>query len=282
MAEDFAQIVVWAMPAFDPRRGEAWPCLRHLLYAWNEPCKWHGKDVRPSDSAPRAVPDALPVPVAEELLMPSPNVPKAPKWTAADAPKSKSEKIRSEKGRSEKGRSEKGRPFPPLSTSLEVFLDGGSDERFRDLIYKVLSTSALMLRSRDRFATVMGVSGPQYSMMVAIGEAGSATVGQIAEKLRVSSPFVTAEVGKLVRKGALSRELNQNDRRSSLLTLTKKGKDMIVSVGPLRQMTNDIIFGSLTKEQALAIHAIMDKLVVDSERALHAANSPVLGRNKSR
>jgi DNA-binding MarR family transcriptional regulator len=168
--------------------------------------------------------------------------------------------------------------FPPLSTSLEAFLDDGSDKRFRDLIYKVLSISSLMLQSRDCFAAFMGVSGPQYSMMVAIGESGAATVGQIAEKLRVSSPFVTAEVGKLIRRGILSRRPNQKDRRSSLLVLTRKGRDLIVKVGPLRRMTNDIIFGSLTKEQALAIHSIMDKLVVDSERALYEIKSPSLRR----
>ncbi|MYZ47581.1 MarR family winged helix-turn-helix transcriptional regulator [Propylenella binzhouense] len=173
-----------------------------------------------------------------------------------------------------------GERFPPLSTSLDTLLVDGSDGKFRNLIYKVLSTSTLMLRSRDRFAAHIGVSGPQYSMMVAIGEAGSATVGQIADELRVSSPFVTAEIGKLIERGIVERRPNQRDRRSSLLTLTEKGRDMIVDVGPLRRLTNDLVFGSLTSEEVQSLHAIMDKLVVDAEHALHTINSPALSERK--
>jgi len=165
-------------------------------------------------------------------------------------------------------------PFPPLSTSMEFFIDGDSDQRFRELIYKVLSISTLMLRARDRFAAEMGVTGPQYSMMVAIGEAGTATVGQIAERLHVSSPFVTAEIGKLVKRGILSRQPNESDRRSSLLTLTARGKDLIRDVGPFRCATNDMIFGSLSSPQARVFSEIVDKLLSDGERAIHHIHPP--------
>lgn len=164
--------------------------------------------------------------------------------------------------------------FPPLSTSLEAFLVDGSDRAFRELIYKVLSTSTHMLRARDRFAAHMGVSGPQYSMMVAIGEAGSATVGQIAARLHVSSPFVTAEIGKLIRRGIVDRRPNDADRRSNILALTDQGKRLIRDVGPLRRATNDMIFGSLSASQARALDRIMDLLLADSERALHEISTP--------
>jgi len=177
---------------------------------------------------------------------------------------------------------EGGVQFPPLSTSLEAFLVDGSDRRFRELIYKVLSTSSLMLRARDQFAAHMGVSGPQYSMMMVIGESGAATIGQIAEQLHVSSPFVTVEIGKLIRHDIVERRPNEVDRRSNLLALTEHGKDLIRDVGPLRRMTNDIIFGSLSSEQAAALHDIMDRLLADSERALYEINSPLWRKRKAR
>jgi MarR family transcriptional regulator, organic hydroperoxide resistance regulator len=170
--------------------------------------------------------------------------------------------------------------FPPVSTSLEAFLVNGSDRTFRELIYKVLSTSTHMLRARDRFAAHMGVSGPQYSMMVAIGEAGTATVGQIAARLHVSSPFVTAEIGKLIKRDIVERRPNDADRRSNILMLTETGKQLIRDVGPLRRMTNDMIFGSLNASQARALNRIMSLLLADSERALRDINPPV--RQKAR
>jgi MarR family transcriptional regulator, organic hydroperoxide resistance regulator len=172
--------------------------------------------------------------------------------------------------------------FPPLSTSLEAFLLDGSDRAFRELIYKVLSTSTHMLRARDRFASQMGVSGPQYSMMVAIGESGTATVGQIAARLHVSSPFVTAEIGKLINRGIIDRRPNHADRRSNLLALTETGKQLIRDVGPLRRATNDMIFRSLNASQARALDKIMDLLLADSKRALHEIGPPARRSGRGR
>src|SRR5262245_15193453 len=81
--------------------------------------------------------------------------------------------------------------FPPLSISIESFLKDGSDREFRQLIYSLLSFSTLMTRHREYYASYIGVTGPQYSMMTFIAEIQSATVGDIAERMQVSSPFVT-------------------------------------------------------------------------------------------
>jgi hypothetical protein len=106
--------------------------------------------------------------------------------------------------------------FAPPRTTLKTFLVQGSDRRFRELFYKVLGTSTLLLRVRDQFAEKMGVSGPQYSMVIVIGEAGRATVCQIAKQLHVSSQFVTVEVGKLIARNTVVRKPNKVDRRSRL------------------------------------------------------------------
>lgn len=171
-----------------------------------------------------------------------------------------------------------GKPFLPASISLDFFLVDGSDREFRELIYKVLSISTMMLRARERFATAMGVTGPQYSMMVAIGEANTATVGYIAQKLHVSSPFVTAEIGKLITHGIVERRPNEADRRSNLLALTRHGRDLIHKIGPLRCITNDTIFGGLTPRQAHAFREIVDRLLTDSEKALCEIQSPAWNR----
>lgn len=165
-------------------------------------------------------------------------------------------------------------PFPPLSTSLETFLKDGSDLGFRQVIYNVLTVSALMLRVRERFASYIGVTGPQYSILVAVGEAHSATVSQIAQQQHVSSSFITAEVGKLVRRGYLARSPNLKDGRSALLSLTKAGMELIIQLGEYRQLANDVIFGSFDKEQAEVFSAHMERLVVDAECALHMLDAP--------
>lgn len=171
--------------------------------------------------------------------------------------------------------------FPPLSTSLDGFIKNGSDREFRQLVYSMLSFSTLMLRSREHFAAYIGVTGPQYSMMAVIAEAGQATVGHVADRMHVASPFVTAEIGKLINKNVVKKSRNVTDRRSVILTLTTKGKNLIRELASLRRMTNDMMYRSLTKDRATALTEIMHTLIADANRALHELDAPQLRGRKA-
>src|SRR3984885_3154762 len=90
--------------------------------------------------------------------------------------------------------------FPPLSISLETFIKDGTDREFRHLINSLLSFSALMTRHREYYASYIGVTGSQYSMIALIAEARFTTVGDVAAQMHVASQFVTTEINKLIRK----------------------------------------------------------------------------------
>lgn len=164
--------------------------------------------------------------------------------------------------------------FPPLSTSLEAFLVDGSDTEFRRLIYGLLQVSSLMLKAREKYGAYIGVSAPQYSMLVAIAEAGEATVGELAAALHVSSPFVTAEINKLIRAGHVRKRPNATDRRSILLSLTPSGEGLVRRVAPMRMLANDMIFGSLNTGEAAAFTHLIHTLITDFERAIHELEAP--------
>jgi MarR family transcriptional regulator, organic hydroperoxide resistance regulator len=164
--------------------------------------------------------------------------------------------------------------FPPLSISIEHFLRDGSDREFRQLIYRLLSFSALMTRHRDYYASFIGVTGPQYSMMSVMAENRTVTVSQIADHMRVSSQFVAAEIGKLMRNNLVQKRPNETDGRSMYLGLTAKGQTLLRELGPIRRGSNDLMYGSLTDERAKALREIIDTLIVDAERAIYALDAP--------
>jgi DNA-binding MarR family transcriptional regulator len=164
--------------------------------------------------------------------------------------------------------------FPPLSISIGHFLTAGSDREFRQLIYRLLSFSALMTRHRDYYASYIGVTGSQYSMISVIAENRTVTVSQIADHMRVSSQFIAAEIGKLMRNGLVQKWPNETDGRSMYLGLTAKGQNLLRELGPIRRESNDLMYGSLTDERAKALREIIDTLIVDAERAIHALDAP--------
>jgi DNA-binding MarR family transcriptional regulator len=164
--------------------------------------------------------------------------------------------------------------FPPLSISHKHFIKNGSDRQFRQLVYALIGLSALMVQNRQRFAAYVGLTDPQYTMITLIAENPGLTVGELAELLRVSSQFVTIEIGNLVKKQVVEKTPNAKDRRIMMLNLTKKGRDLLIEVGPLRRRINDLMFRSLTEERANTLKDIIDALMTDGTNARHELDAP--------
>lgn len=164
--------------------------------------------------------------------------------------------------------------FPPTSTTIDHLKPDGSDRKFRQTIYGLLSVSAMMLRTRELYGNYIGVTAPQYSILMAIAEDQAATVGQLSTKLHTSGPYITSEVNKLVQQGLVSRQRSEEDRRSSFLKLTPLGKERVMQVSPMRTSANDIIFGSLNSAEAAMLHHLLAVMVRDFEKAIHELEGP--------
>jgi len=164
--------------------------------------------------------------------------------------------------------------FPPVSTSLPAFLADGTDREFRGLIYGLLQMSTLMLKTREHYGAHIGVSAPQYSILMAMAERGDTTVTELAEMLHVSGPFITVEINKLSKAGHVLRRRSPSDGRSSLLSLTASGKELIRRVSSVRARANDIAFGALSPMEGQILRRAVPKLIEGLLAALHDLEKP--------
>jgi DNA-binding MarR family transcriptional regulator len=158
--------------------------------------------------------------------------------------------------------------FPPLTISLETFVKDGSDCAFRELIFGLIALYNQMRFNMDRFARHIGTTGAQFHVLMAVAQTPGLTVGQLAELMDVASPLVTMEIGGLVRKGLIERRSNENNRRSSFLALTPKGRGLVRQVTPLLRQTNNLHFRSLTAEQAALLTQTVHAIVADGRRIM--------------
>src|ERR1700761_4723220 len=115
----------------------------------------------------------------------------------------------------------------PPTTSRRALLKGGSDQNFRALVADLLTISSRMETVRGHLGAQMGVSGPQYSVLIAIahlqGEHG-VSVGALAQALHVSNAFIASETGKLAQRRLLHKRANPHDRRGILLSIAPAGR----------------------------------------------------------
>jgi DNA-binding MarR family transcriptional regulator len=160
----------------------------------------------------------------------------------------------------------------PLTVSQPGLLEHGSDRRFRALVYDLLTITTRMEQVRAHHGRRMGITGPQYSVVIAIahlqGDDG-VSVGTVAQTLHVSSAFIAVETGKLARRGLLEKHTNPRDRRGVLLSLTPAGRLKLGRVSGEIRAVNDLFFGSLDAKSFAGLCAATTRLVESSRKAVH-------------
>jgi len=157
----------------------------------------------------------------------------------------------------------------PATASRQALLEAGSDDRFRQLVYDLLTISVRMETAREHLARRLGVSGPQYSILMAIArlqDRHGVRVGGVAKALHVTSAFIATETGRLARLGLLSKSPNPKDRRGILLALTPRGQAALVKLGPEIRAVNDDFFKPLDRAAFQALASAAAALVESSSR----------------
>ena len=164
---------------------------------------------------------------------------------------------------------------PPVSVSRPELLDAdGRDRAFRAMLYDLLSVGARLQEVRDRLAAIIGVTGPQYAIMMAVAhlqdEDAGAGVRGVARRLHVSGPFITAQVNVLVRAGLVAKHPNPADGRGVILRLTELGEEQLSALAPEMRRMNDSFFGPLTAEEFRVLGGLATRLEASSELAVRS------------
>jgi MarR family transcriptional regulator, organic hydroperoxide resistance regulator len=165
---------------------------------------------------------------------------------------------------------------PPPTVSCAALLEKGSDHRFRVLVNDLFTIASRMETVRAHLGARMGISGPQYSVLVVVahlqGEHG-VSVGAVAQAMHVSSAFIASETGKMVRLGLLLKRPNPHDRRGVLISLTPAGRLKIDRISPELRAVNGLFFGGLDAPSFAALSAAAGALVKGSRKAVHYVNA---------
>src|ERR1700761_6588613 len=108
----------------------------------------------------------------------------------------------------EKTRSRSIATQPPVSRP--ELLVGNSDHAFRQFVHDTLAFSARLQQVRSQLGQVIGLSGTQYTVLIAIahlqGEDEKVGVNLVADHLHFSGAFITIEMNKLVVAGGGGKE----------------------------------------------------------------------------
>lgn len=164
----------------------------------------------------------------------------------------------------------------PVTATNPMLTSGKSDHALRKLLYDFFTVSARLEYLRRYLGKKVGLTGPQYSLIMAVAELQGnvgVSVGRVADYLHVTGTFVTTESGKLSKKGFLQKRPNTQDRRVSLLSIAPKGQKALNSLFPELQQINDIFFELQSRSDFEQLCKLIQRLVGNSQRVLVLVNA---------
>lgn len=162
------------------------------------------------------------------------------------------------------------------TVSKPELLVEGSDAEFRGLVHDLMAFAHHIEACRDGFGSIVGLTGVQYEIFMAVkgsesigGGAAAAgiSVGQVAARLHRSGAFITLEINKLVAKGVLAKAGDPADGRRVLLSISKPGEALARTLAPVQQQVNDVLFACLDRKRFDRLRALASELVGCGDRA---------------
>ncbi|WP_139212525.1 MarR family winged helix-turn-helix transcriptional regulator [Bradyrhizobium sp. NFR13] len=169
-----------------------------------------------------------------------------------------------------KSKSRKMKVEPTISRP-QLMVDG-SDRAFRQFVHDTLAFSARLQAVRGQLGAVIGLSGTQYTVLIAIAHLSGTDekigVNQVAEHLHFSGAFITIEINKLVSNGLVEKETDAEDRRRVILTITPKARALLNELAPVQRPVNDMLFRSMSAADFERTRKLMSEMVDAADEAI--------------
>ena len=114
------------------------------------------------------------------------------------------------------------------------------------------------MRERSHFAKALGLSMPQFGILMQLHYRGNCGVSDISNWFDITNAAASQLVDKLVQSRLVQREEDPHDRRAKLLNLTEKGQELIQQSIEERYRWVDQLAEKLTAEERAKVSEALD------------------------
>ena len=157
-------------------------------------------------------------------------------------------------------------PIPRIGKELDVAHDlNRTAPRLRlddQLCFALYAASNAVTRAYAPHLDQIGLTYPQYLVMIVLWENGPSTLGAVAKRLRLPSNAITPLVDRLEAKGLVERQRNEGDRRTVIVAPTEAGAllaDDAADVQAMVEARSGIGTGELKRMRA-DLHALAERI----------------------
>ena len=116
------------------------------------------------------------------------------------------------------------------------------------LCFPIYAASNLIVKAYRPFLTPLGLTYPQYLVMLVLWEKECVSVGDLGQILHLDSGTLTPLLKRMETSGLINRSRDPNDERRVLISLKDKGRDLSAEAEKIpKELTKNIEFDSLNQ-----------------------------------
>ena len=159
----------------------------------------------------------------------------------------------------------------PRTVSHSSMLTSGDDEPFRETLYLMILAFSRLLTCREAFGRAIALTGSQYAVLIGTAyrqQQDGVSIRALADHVQLAPTHVTTEVGRLIRKGLLTKRVNARDRRGVLVKLSRRGEAALLEVSPFLRSINDLLFEEISRADFAVVSRFLRQFAANSERAV--------------
>ena len=94
------------------------------------------------------------------------------------------------------------------------------------ICFRLYTASRLVTQAYTPMLTELGITYPQYLVLMVLWEKDSQPVNDIAHRLMLETNTVTPLLQRMEKQGLIIRKKGELDKRQQIVSLTKKGCEM--------------------------------------------------------
>lgn len=160
----------------------------------------------------------------------------------------------------------------PLNTNKPADRDenGRNQEVVRQFLWDIASINVHLEEIRHFWAKELGISGPQWMILMAVGDLDSGNgvpVKDVSAMLHVDPSFVTTQSKMLEKNGFMRRVPSRQDARVVLMSLSDKASKKIAMLASRRDSLSDFVLADFDHEALLDITSQLSKLKTRLQKA---------------
>lgn len=153
-------------------------------------------------------------------------------------------------------------PTPPPPSETDHAAEHAVLDLERFLPYRLSVLSNRVSQSiADQYAARFGLAITEWRVMAALGRYPELSANQVATRTAMDKVAVSRAVSKMVERGLLLREMHDNDKRRSVLTLSPAGTTVYDDVVPMALDCERRLLEHFSDAERATLDSLIDRLM---------------------